>query len=495
MKRSRVTLCFKLIGSFAALLAMVAVLSLCALQGIRSLGGSLDTAVNSTPKKMEMAAAMHSGVYQMRVHAALAEISLLNGIIGNVRGSSGEEVTCTNCHTPDRVDANRDAFVALAGKLARQATAMRPLVQSAVEQTSLDAIQAGIANWEPLYRKYLDLATRHEFSQAHEIMVGQIYPMLPKIVEAADALNAEEQRLLAESRTAAGRQVSFSFLAVSLAVAFGLLAGIAGLWVVRQVAGSLRGGTRQLLEMSQQLASSAEQIAQSNQSLAQGVSQQAASLEETSASITEISSMTQQNATGTRDVAQLIHAEAGFVAEANRKLDALLASMREIVVAGGKISKIVKTIDGLAFQTNLLALNASVEAARAGEAGLGFAVVAQEVRALAQRSADAARDTAELVTASADAGNAGRTQLDEVVAVIAGITERTLQAKQLMDQVNQTSQEQAHGLAQIARSMAEMEQVTTTTAANAEQRAAASEQLSAQSAAMRDVVTALQAMV
>ena len=495
MNGRRVTLCFKLMGSFAALVTMVVVLSLCALQGIRSLGGSLDTAVNSTARKAQIAAVMHSGVYQMRVHAALAEISLLNTMIHAVKGSNGEETECTMCHTPERVDANRDAFLALAARLTQQATAMRALVRTSAEKTSLDALQAGLASWEPLYRKYLDLAVRKDFPQAHEIMVGQIYPVLPKIVEAADTLNAEQQRQLAEARTAADRQVSLSFWAVSLAVAFGLISGVAGLWVVRQVARSLRQSTRQLLEMSQQVACAAEQIAQSNQSLAQGVSQQAASLEETSAATAEISSMTQKNASVTRDVAQVILSETGLVDEANHKLDDMLASMREIVVSGGKITKIVKTIDGIAFQTNLLALNASVEAARAGETGLGFAVVAQEVRALAQRSADAARDTAELVSASVDAGNTGRTQLDAVAAVIGSITERTLKVKQLIDQVNQTGQEQAQGLEQIARAMAQMDQVTTTTAATAEQRAAASEQLSAQSHAMRDVITALQAMV
>ena len=495
MNRPRVTMCFKLMGSFVALLAMLAALSLSALQGIRSLGGSLDTAVNSTARKMEMVASIHSGVHEMRVNAALAEISLLTTMIKSVLGSSAEDAGCSACHTSERVDSNHDAFLGKAAKLSQQVAAMGPLVHSAAERTSLDAIQGGVSNWERLYSEYLDLAVHKSFSQAHDIMVDRIYPIFPKINDAADALDAEQRRLLAEARSAAQRQLSFSFWEVSLAVAFGLIAGVAGLWVVRKVARSLRQGTRQLLEMSQQLASAAEQIAESNHSLAQGVSQQAASIEETSAAITEISSMTQKSASGTRDVAETIHAETGLVGEANRKLDAMLVSMQEIVACGGKISNIVKTIDGLAFQTNLLALNASVEAARAGESGLGFAVVAQEVRALAQRSADAARDTAELVSASVNAGNTGRAQLDEVATVIGSITERTLKIQKLIDQVNHTGQEQAQGLAQIARAMAQMDQVTTTTAANAEQRAAASQQLSAQSQAMRDVISALQAMV
>ena len=169
--------------------------------------------------------------------------------------------------------------------------------------------------------------------------------------------------------------------------------------------------------------------------------------------------------------------------------------MDQIVISGGKISRIVKVIDGLAFQTNLLALNASVEAARAGEAGLGFAVVAQEVRALAQRSADAARETAEMVAASIDAGTAGRSQVDAVAAVIGGITEHTAKVEHLIDQVNRTGQEQAERLTQIAHAMGQMDQSTATTAASAEQRASATQELNSQSQAMHEVVRALQAMV
>ena len=181
------TMCFKLMGGFVALLVMLVALSLCALQGIRSLGGSLDTAVNSTAKKMEMAAAIHAGVHEMRVHATLAEISLLNTMIKSVLGSSAEDAGCSACHTPDRVDANRNAFLAKAAKLSQQVAAMRPLVHSATEQTSLDTIQGGISNWGRLYSQYLDLAAHKDFSLAHDTMVNQIYPVLPKITEAADS--------------------------------------------------------------------------------------------------------------------------------------------------------------------------------------------------------------------------------------------------------------------------------------------------------------------
>jgi methyl-accepting chemotaxis protein len=495
MKKSRATLRSRLIWSFAALLAMVVALSLSALHGIHSLGDSLNTAVTSTTRKLEMVAQIHSGVSEMRVHAALAEISLLNTMIKSVPGSKDEDAGCSACHTTDRVTANRDLFLAKATTLSAQVAAMHPLVRTNSEQVALDAIQSGIAEWRSRYTEYLNLSLHNEYTKAHEAMVEGIYPLLPKIEKAAEDLNAAQQQMLADSRAGAERSVSSGFWQVMLAVALGIIAGGAGLWVMHKVFGTLRHGTRRLMEMSEQLAASADQIARSNAALAQGVSEQAASLEETTAAANQVSAMTQKNAGDTRNVTQLIDSEADMVTEANRKLDAMLASMQQIVNAGGKITNIVKTIDGLAFQTNLLALNASVEAARAGEAGLGFAVVAQEVRALAQRSAEAARDTAELVTASVTAGNTGRTQLDEVAGAISGITERTMKVKDLVDQVNRTGEEQANGLAQIAESMSQLEGATTTTAANAEERAAASQQLSAQSQNMRDVIAELRAMV
>jgi methyl-accepting chemotaxis protein/methyl-accepting chemotaxis protein-1 (serine sensor receptor) len=169
--------------------------------------------------------------------------------------------------------------------------------------------------------------------------------------------------------------------------------------------------------------------------------------------------------------------------------------MREITGSSDKISKIIKVIDEIAFQTNILALNAAVEAARAGEAGMGFAVVADEVRSLAQRSAQAAKDTSALIEESIAKSNEGGTRLERVAAVIRAITESTVKVKTLVDEVNLGSQEQARGIEQISKAIAQMDQVTQSTAASAEEGASASEELSAQAEAMGHAIQKLTILV
>jgi methyl-accepting chemotaxis protein/methyl-accepting chemotaxis protein-1 (serine sensor receptor) len=173
----------------------------------------------------------------------------------------------------------------------------------------------------------------------------------------------------------------------------------------------------------------------------------------------------------------------------------MLAAMGEINTQSDRISRIIKVIDEIAFQTNILALNAAVEAARAGEAGMGFAVVADEVRNLAQRCTQAARDTAALIEESIAKSNDGSVKVDRVATAIRTVSGEAAKVKTLVEEVNSGSQEQARGIEQIGKAILQMQQVTQTTAANAEECAAAAEELNAQSAALKATVSRIRVMV
>jgi methyl-accepting chemotaxis protein/methyl-accepting chemotaxis protein-1 (serine sensor receptor) len=218
------------------------------------------------------------------------------------------------------------------------------------------------------------------------------------------------------------------------------------LLMVARTTRELRGVASHLAEGAEQITSASSQVASSSQTLAQGASEQAASLEETSSSSEEITSMTRKNAENSQEAAVVMAEVDQRVAEGNRTLGEMLQSMQEITGSSDKISKIIKVIDEIAFQTNILALNAAVEAARAGEAGMGFAVVADEVRSLAQRSAQAAKDTSALIEESIGKSNEGSRRLEHVAKVIHAITESAAKVKTLVDEVNLGSQEQARHL-------------------------------------------------
>ena len=266
-------------------------------------------------------------------------------------------------------------------------------------------------------------------------------------------------------------------------------------FVVRGINLVLHRTVSELAEGAEQITSASSQVASSSQSLAQGASEQAASLEETSASSEEITSMTRKNAENSQSAAAMMGEVDRSITEGNRTVEQMVTSMREITSSSDKISKIIKVIDEIAFQTNILALNAAVEAARAGEAGMGFAVVADEVRNLAQRSAQAAKDTAALIEESISKSNEGSTKLQQVTKVIQAITESATKVKTLVDEVNLGSQEQARGIEQISKAIAQMDQVTQSTAANAEESASASEEMSAQAEALGHIVVQLRSLV
>jgi methyl-accepting chemotaxis protein/methyl-accepting chemotaxis protein-1 (serine sensor receptor) len=246
---------------------------------------------------------------------------------------------------------------------------------------------------------------------------------------------------------------------------------------------------------SRHVAGSASQVAASSQSLSKGSTEQAASLEEVSASMEEMASMTRKNAENSQQAAAQVAGTQALVTSANAALGELVTTMTRIRESSAKVSKIIKTIDEIAFQTNILALNAAVEAARAGEAGMGFAVVADEVRSLAQRSAQAAKDTASLIEESTSNAEAGGSRVDAVVRVMTSITESSSHIKGLIDEVGEASRQQAQGIDQVTQAVVQMERVTQTTAATAEETAASSEELNAQAERTMEQVNRLEWLV
>jgi methyl-accepting chemotaxis protein len=288
---------------------------------------------------------------------------------------------------------------------------------------------------------------------------------------------------------------SFATTLIVLLSVGGAIAAAGSFLGVRSAARQLRQLAGEMLDGSRQVAAASGQVAAASHSLAQGNSEQAATLQETSSSTTEITAVIRKNAENTKTMANLMTETAQLVENANRSLEEMVDSMKGINGSSEKISKIIRVIDEIAFQTNILALNAAVEAARAGEAGMGFAVVADEVRNLAQRSAQAARDTALLIEDSIAKSAAGSAKLRQVGESISRITTSAAQVKVLADEVDVGSREQSRGMEHIATAVGQMEQVTQRSAANAEESAAASQELAAQAQSLHAIVVRLREMV
>jgi methyl-accepting chemotaxis protein len=320
--------------------------------------------------------------------------------------------------------------------------------------------------------------------------VQQVAPRLEALkktlAEQRATLGADLQNELASAVQRSTRQ---RWMQMGVFMAAVLLAGVVVTVTIRRaVVVPIRAVVDELTIAATHVSQSSGQVSTAAQSLSQGATEQAASLEETSASMEEMASMTRQNAENSQMAATLMGEVDTRVQGSNQALGDMVSSMTSIQESSRQVAKIIKTIDEIAFQTNILALNAAVEAARAGEAGMGFAVVADEVRNLAQRSAQAARDTAGLIEASIAKTATGSQKVQQVAQSIAAITESVSQVKGLVDEVSVASRQQAQGIDQVSQAIAQMEKVTQTTAATAEESAAASEDLNAQAErAMRAV--------
>jgi len=250
-----------------------------------------------------------------------------------------------------------------------------------------------------------------------------------------------------------------------------------------------------LTESEEHLATACAQVSSANQSVAQGASQQAASIEETSSSMEEMASMTKMNADHANQADKLMQNALQVMTEVQKSSEDVANSMSKISQASQETSKIVKTIDEIAFQTNLLALNAAVEAARAGEAGAGFAVVANEVRNLAGRAASAAKSTSDLIEGIVKQINEGSQTVKKTGSLFKDLVGNVRKGGELVAEISAASKEQSEGINQVNKAVGDMDSVAQQNAANAEESASAAEEMNAQTEKLKTMIKELNNMV
>ncbi len=383
--------------------------------------------------------------------------------------------------TEENTKAYKDLEGAVHGEAARRlldtALAMRPVYGAARD-------------------KLLTFVREGKKKEALECYQGEFSAALQKLRDTTIALNKYSE----DSATNATGSISGTASNSKLCAIVGILAAVVSTAVLAflitrssnkalgQITGVLAAG-------SQQTSSAAGQVSGSSQSLAQGASEQAAALEETTSALEEMSSMTKRNADTAQQAAALSSEAQKSANKGNEAMNKMSGAINDIQKSASETAKIIKVIDEIAFQTNLLALNAAVEAARAGEAGKGFAVVAEEVRNLAMRSAEAAKNTAAMIEESVNNSKNGVAIAVEVGKNLEEITTAATKVNSLVGEIAAASKEQAQGIDQVNTAVAQMDKVTQSNAAAAEESAAAAEELSSQALQMDDVVRQLGALV
>jgi methyl-accepting chemotaxis protein/methyl-accepting chemotaxis protein-1 (serine sensor receptor) len=418
----------------------------------------------------------------------------LKAELANLRAALRGVIVYTSAHMSDKVEQNKAAGQTSLDRIHELLGSIRPLINTQQGAQDMEAIGPALEQYAAAFTRIINECQQGDTARALETAAQAVPAGNTLQARAADLAEVARKSAVETAAQAADTQSKLSMTSFAVALLMLGILAISGL-AVRGISRALSALVGEMGQAAEQVASAAGQIASSSQSLAQGSSEQAASLVQTSSSSEEINSMAAKNSENSRAAADLVSSSQQKFTETNGALQGMVVAMAEINAQSDKISKIIRTIDEIAFQTNILALNAAVEAARAGEAGMGFAVVADEVRNLAQRSAQAAKDTAALIEESIAKSADGKTKVDQVALAIQVITGEAGRIRTLVDEVHLGSQEQARGIEQIAKAIGQMEQVTQKTAASAEQSASAGEELNAQSEAMRNIVERLAAMV
>lgn len=462
--------------SFGAILLVNFVLGYDSLTVVHSLGSELDKAVNSTGKAVE-------------------QIGRLTTALSDMKASEAGFILFSSLNDADQTQAAQRSFVDAASRMESAIREVRPALSPGPALDALESVRRGQSALSAHFQEMIQLCAAQKCNEALTMHTQKALPLIEQLNRSARDLTETQRGRLAQaaagaaSKSASSYTVSIGLIALSIAIA------IAVFFVLQQMNTVIRKFAARLAGTAEQMSGAASEVSASSAQLANAAFKQASAIEETSATTEELASMTRRNAESTRSAFQLVIEGENRVTEANKRLKQMEASMREISASSDKISKIIKVIEEIAFQTNILALNAAVEAARAGEAGLGFGVVAEEVRNLAQRCSQAAKDTASLIEESIIRAGEGSANTQDVAQAIVGITEDSKKIRALVDEVNMASQEQAKGIEHVSQAVNQMSQATQQSANNAGKGASAGKQMASQSEVMNSMVLELRELV
>ncbi|MFH1500299.1 MAG: methyl-accepting chemotaxis protein [Verrucomicrobiota bacterium] len=419
-------------------------------------------------------------------------------------GHIGKSVTANNAQILKHVLTEDDAVIAAIDALSKQTSAgitehykvVEANISTAEEQAMFDQVIAARKNYVARRNETYALSREHRDDEAFARFGTHVEPAYAAYSDSLGNMirHYEQEGAAAGALIKSDVHQTLVVTTVATAAAF-LLAVLAGFVIVRGVNRRLEAACEVLENGAAQVSSAAAQVSASSQSLANGASEQAASLEESSASLEEMASMTGRNAESARHARGLATETRAATETGAGRVGQMHKAMNDIKASSDDIAKIIKTIDEIAFQTNILALNAAVEAARAGEAGAGFSVVAEEVRNLAQRSATAARDTAGKIEAAIDKSRQGVVIADDVSQSLADILDKARRMDTLIAEIAEASTEQSQGIGQLNLAVGQMDKVTQANAGNAEETAAAAEELNAQSLTLREAIGELRRLV
>lgn len=485
---AKLNYCKRLRLGALGLAAMTLAVAVTAWLSIRSISGELEATAGSTARQLELAGAMNADFHRLNADARGAQIAL---VINLLEKGSPREGQCSACHTAGMISKHRSRADAAAADLQQKIEEVE-----AMGVSNLAGIKESLNAWKEGFGSYMELAVRPDsYDKAHDLITERVHPALLAGEKAAGAVNDRARQAMASARQSGSESAQRSTV-VLLCVAGAAAAACMLVFVL------INRLTGQMIKVISMISSSAaavlhttRKLASSSQGLSQGAVEQESAFRQTSEESESVVATAQSNKKEAMQAAGAVASAEQQTAGAREALDAVSAAMTLIRQSSLEIKSVMALIDSIAFQTNLLALNASVEAARAGEAGMGFAVVAEEVRNLAHRCAEASKQTGGMIEQLLARTGEGGDRLEKASRALGEILHQSHDVRALMDKLNSGCSSQVEGIARLNQALAGAGQATRQASRAADESAAEAEELAQTSHSLQDCVDTLGQMM